>query len=126
MSWPQFECELSHPDYCISSSRLAMFRKGVITAFNRRLPLLKDELSRLPTIYAGCVAQAAQVGPFLELITGQVDENSVTTTMGGIMSIVTQAKYGMGSRKHLACNRWKRARKGLLHWETAGTKCRES
>ena len=38
----------------------------------------------------------------------------------------SQAKYGMGSRKHLACNRWKRARKGLLHWETAGTKCRES
>ena len=104
MSWPQFECELSHPDYCISSSRLAMFRKGVITAFNRRLPLLKDELSRLPTIYAGCVAQAAQVGPFLELITGQVDENSGTTTMGGIMSIVTQAAAILGHHNTPSAN----------------------
>ena len=26
-----------------------------------------------------------------------------------------QAKYGMGSRKYMAFNRWKRARKGLLH-----------
>ena len=28
-----------------------------------------------------------------------------------------QVKYGMGSRKSMACNRWKRARKGLLHKE---------
>ena len=27
------------------------------------------------------------------------------------------AKYGMGSRKYMASNRWKRARKGLLHKE---------
>ena len=26
-------------------------------------------------------------------------------------------KYGMGSRKYKAINRWKRARKGLLHKE---------
>ena len=26
-------------------------------------------------------------------------------------------KYGMGSRKHLAVNKWKRARKGLLQKE---------
>ena len=26
-------------------------------------------------------------------------------------------KYGMGSRKYKAVNRWKRARKGLLHKE---------
>ena len=26
-------------------------------------------------------------------------------------------KYWMGSRKHLGGNRWKRARKGPLHWE---------
>ncbi len=29
----------------------------------------------------------------------------------------TSLKYGMGSRKHLGENRWKRARKGPLHWE---------
>ena len=28
-----------------------------------------------------------------------------------------RAKYGMGSRKYMARNRWKRARKGLLHKE---------
>ena len=30
-------------------------------------------------------------------------------------------KYGMGSRKHLGHNRWKRARKGLLHKERLST-----
>ena len=33
-------------------------------------------------------------------------------------------KYGMGSRKYMVCNRWKRARKGLLHkerWDSAET-----
>jgi len=34
-------------------------------------------------------------------------------------------KYGMGSRKHLAANRWKRARKGLLQKERWDS-CRES
>ena len=34
-------------------------------------------------------------------------------------------KYGMGSRKHLGCNRWKRARKGLLQKERWDS-CRES
>jgi len=34
-------------------------------------------------------------------------------------------KYGMGSRKHLAPNRWKRARKGLLQKERWDS-CRES
>ena len=29
-------------------------------------------------------------------------------------------KYGMGSRKHLGVNRWKRARKGLLQQGAAG------
>ena len=32
-------------------------------------------------------------------------------------------KYGMGSRKYMGPNRWKRARKGLLHkerWDSAG------
>ena len=28
-----------------------------------------------------------------------------------------QTEYGMGSRKYMVCNRWKRARKGLLHKE---------
>jgi hypothetical protein len=95
--WPQFEHELSHPDYCISSSRLAMFCRGV-------MPLLKDELSPLPTIYACCVAQAAQVGPFFELITGQVNENSGTTTMGGIVGIVTQAAAILGHHNKLSAN----------------------
>ena len=35
------------------------------------------------------------------------------------------AKYGMGSRKHLAPNRWKRARKGLLQRKQRDS-CRES
>ena len=35
------------------------------------------------------------------------------------------AKYGMGSRKHLAPNRWERARKGLLQKERWDS-CRES
>ena len=32
-------------------------------------------------------------------------------------------KYGMGSRKYMVLNRWKRARKGLLHkerWDSVG------
>jgi hypothetical protein len=54
-------------------------------------------------------------------------------TSHGPLAILTEAfvryisrvKYGMGSRKHLALNRWKRARKGLLQKERWDS-CRES
>ena len=35
------------------------------------------------------------------------------------------SEYGMGSRKYMLVNRWKRARKGLLHKEALG-QCSES
>jgi len=43
----------------------------------------------------------------------------------GPKSLFWTVKYGMGSRKHLAPNRWKRARKGLLQKERWDS-CRES
>ena len=47
--------------------------------------------------------------------------------MAGVSSHLraSRVKYGMGSRKHLALNRWKRARKGLLQKERWDS-CRES
>ena len=40
-----------------------------------------------------------------------------------VMEVVPGGEYGMGSRKYTPPNRWKRARKGLLHkelWDSAG------
>ena len=34
-----------------------------------------------------------------------------------VVIVDTHLKYGMGSRKYKGCNRWKRARKGLLYKE---------
>ena len=42
-----------------------------------------------------------------------------------LAALQKRVKYGMGSRKHLALNRWKRARKGLLQRKRRDS-CRES
>ena len=34
-----------------------------------------------------------------------------------LFNLLSALKYGMGSRKYKGVNRWKRARKGLLHKE---------
>ena len=47
-------------------------------------------------------------------MTFQCDPNVIRHRVGRRFEHV---KCGMGSRKYKACNRWKRARKGLLHKE---------
>ena len=50
--------------------------------------------------------------PGLSVVAGKSPSKSRLLTRATV-----RVKYGMGSRKYMARNRWKRARKGLLHKE---------
>jgi hypothetical protein len=53
--------------------------------------------------------------------TASVKSQAQASRSRPLRAVHLQSEYGMGSRKYMLCNRWKRARKGLLQQGAVGT-----